>query len=131
VNIEQELYISRFHNIIGVTFIVESVKTLHEHLPLQRPEFDPRSGNVGFVVDTVAVGEFLFVYFGFPLQILTPLINQIYANTKRHQYISCHHNTTVAIKVKFEYISPYLGQVRIIKIRSFVSNIPGLQIGAE
>jgi hypothetical protein len=36
----------------------------------QRPSgFDPRSGSVGFVVDKLALGKVLSVYFGFPCQL--------------------------------------------------------------
>jgi hypothetical protein len=34
----------------------------------RRPEFEPRSGNVGFVVDKVALGQVFVEYFGFPCQ---------------------------------------------------------------
>jgi hypothetical protein len=33
-----------------------------------RPRFDPRSGQVGFVVDKVALGQVFSAYFGFPCQ---------------------------------------------------------------
>jgi hypothetical protein len=33
-----------------------------------RPEFEPRSGHVGFVVDKVALGQFFSKHFGFPCQ---------------------------------------------------------------
>jgi hypothetical protein len=35
---------------------------------LRQPGFDPRSGNMGFVVDKVALGQFLSEYCGFPCQ---------------------------------------------------------------
>jgi hypothetical protein len=37
--------------------------------PLQWPGFQPRSGNVGFVVDKVALWQVLPEYFGFPCQV--------------------------------------------------------------
>jgi hypothetical protein len=36
--------------------------------PPRRPEFDPRSSYVGFVVGRVALGQVLSEYFGFPCQ---------------------------------------------------------------
>jgi hypothetical protein len=43
---------------------VETVKFV---IPL-RPRFDPGSGQVGFVVDKVALGQVFSEYFGFPCQ---------------------------------------------------------------
>jgi hypothetical protein len=34
----------------------------------RRPEFDPGSSHVGFVVDNVALGQVSYYYFGFPYQ---------------------------------------------------------------
>jgi hypothetical protein len=36
----------------------------------RRPGFDPGSGQVGFVVDKVALGQVFSEYFGFPCQLL-------------------------------------------------------------
>jgi hypothetical protein len=36
--------------------------------PLQRPGFEPGSGQVGFVVDKVVLGQVFSEYFGFPCQ---------------------------------------------------------------
>jgi hypothetical protein len=41
-------------------------------LPKRRPEFEPRSGHVGFVVDKVAVGQVFLRVRRFPLPILIP-----------------------------------------------------------
>jgi hypothetical protein len=38
------------------------------HFPQRRPGFEPRSGNVGFVVDKVALGQVFSEYFGFSRQ---------------------------------------------------------------
>jgi hypothetical protein len=38
-------------------------------LPTAGPEFDPRSGHVGLVVDKVALGQDFSEYFGFPCQL--------------------------------------------------------------
>jgi hypothetical protein len=42
------------------------LKWLVTGFPMQQPRFDPRSGNVGFVVDKVAWGGYFSEYFGFP-----------------------------------------------------------------
>jgi hypothetical protein len=47
---------------------VPELKRLVAGFPSRRPGFDPRSGHVGFVVNTVALGQVLSEYFGFPYQ---------------------------------------------------------------
>jgi hypothetical protein len=47
---------------------------------LRRPGFQPGSGQVGFVVDKVALGQVFSLYFGFPCQSLF------------HQILHHHHN---------------------------------------
>jgi hypothetical protein len=42
------------------------LKQLVAGFPPRRPEFDPGSGQVGFVVDKVALGQVFSEYFGFP-----------------------------------------------------------------
>jgi hypothetical protein len=44
------------------------LKRLVAGFPLRRPGFDPGSGQVGFVVDKVALGRVFSEYFGFPCQ---------------------------------------------------------------
>jgi hypothetical protein len=36
--------------------------------PRRRPEFEPGSGHVGYMMDKVALGQVLSEYFGFPCQ---------------------------------------------------------------
>jgi hypothetical protein len=45
-----------------------SFSNLLTHLGLGGPEFEPGSGQVGFVVDEVAPGQVFSEYFGFPCQ---------------------------------------------------------------
>jgi hypothetical protein len=47
---------------------VPYLRWLLGNFSLRRPEFDPRLGNVGFVVNRVAMGRVFFEYFGFPCQ---------------------------------------------------------------
>jgi hypothetical protein len=47
-----------------------ALKRLVAGFPPRRPRFDPVSGQVGFVVDKVALGLFYSEYFGFPCQSL-------------------------------------------------------------
>jgi hypothetical protein len=49
--------------------------------PPRRPEFDPRSGHVGFVVNKVALGHVYSEYFGFPCQ------------SSFHQLLHNHHRS--------------------------------------
>jgi hypothetical protein len=48
--------------------------------PPRRPGFEPGSGNVGFVVDKVALGQIFSEYFGFPCHSLF------------HQLLHNHHH---------------------------------------
>jgi hypothetical protein len=56
--------------------ILDSItgRPITQAVSLLRPSlshgFDPRSGNVGFVVDKEALGQVFFEYFGFPCQLL-------------------------------------------------------------
>jgi hypothetical protein len=45
---------------------VPSLKRLVAGFPPWQPRFDPRSGQVGLVVDKVALGQVFSKYFGFP-----------------------------------------------------------------
>jgi hypothetical protein len=45
---------------------VPQLRRLVAGFPSQRHGFEPRSGNVGFVVDEVTLGQVLSEYFGFP-----------------------------------------------------------------
>jgi hypothetical protein len=45
------------------------LRRLAAGLPTRRPEFDPGSVHVGFVVDKVALGQGFLEYFGLPLPI--------------------------------------------------------------
>jgi hypothetical protein len=47
---------------------VPQLKRLVAGFPPRRPGFDPGSGQVGFVVDKVALGRVSSEYFGFPCQ---------------------------------------------------------------
>jgi hypothetical protein len=47
---------------------VPQLRRLVAGFPPRRPEFQPRSGHVGFVVDKVALGQGFSEYFGFPCQ---------------------------------------------------------------
>jgi hypothetical protein len=55
---------------IGLTYNVGRAKaqTVSRWLPTAAARFDPGSGQVGFVVDKVALGQVLSKYFGFPCQ---------------------------------------------------------------
>jgi hypothetical protein len=47
-----------------------SLKQLVAGFPPRRSGFEPRSGQVGFVVNKVALGQVFSEYFGFPCQFL-------------------------------------------------------------
>jgi hypothetical protein len=44
------------------------LKRLVAGFPPKQPGFDPGSGQLGFVVDKVALGKVFYEYFGFPCQ---------------------------------------------------------------
>jgi hypothetical protein len=56
--------------------------------PPRRPEFEPRSSHVGFVVDKVALGQVFSEYFGFPCQFAF-----------RHRLLLTHHLSSVACTI--------------------------------
>jgi hypothetical protein len=48
------------------TRIMQQLRRLVGGLPSRRPRIEPESGHVEFVVDKVALGQFISEYFGFP-----------------------------------------------------------------
>jgi hypothetical protein len=56
-------------------------------LPPWRPGFDPSWGDVGFVVDKVALGKIFSEYFGFPCQLSYQQLIHIHWSSYRRCYI--------------------------------------------
>jgi hypothetical protein len=54
---------------------VPQLKRLVAGFPSRRTEFEPGLGNVGFVVDKVALGQVFSKYFGFPCQSFHQLLH--------------------------------------------------------
>jgi hypothetical protein len=59
------------HNICNVHEVSQGraiAQAVSRWLPRRRPGVEPGSGQVGFVVDKVALGQVFSEYFGFPCQ---------------------------------------------------------------
>jgi hypothetical protein len=54
--------------LVNSVMTVAWLRRLVTGFPLRRPGFEPRSGNVGIVVDKMALGYEYCKYFGFPCQ---------------------------------------------------------------
>jgi hypothetical protein len=59
---------------------VPKLRRLVSGFPQRKPGFEPRSGDVGFVVNKVALGQVFSDYFGFPCQVLF------------HRMLNVHHH---------------------------------------
>jgi hypothetical protein len=62
------LQMHRHQAILYFTLVVPQLRRVVASFPPRRPGFDPRSRQVGFVVDKLALGQVFTDYFGFPCQ---------------------------------------------------------------
>jgi hypothetical protein len=79
-------------------------QAVSRRLPNGAPGFESRSGNVGFVVDKVALGQVFSEHFGFPCKFLLHRLFYIH----HHQLSSgCWYNRTVSGRLIKWTVSPH------------------------